>query len=382
MSEPFSDSGAWEAFCARLAEAGRGIQQLAPDLGPLDMAGGYEHLAELLQMALLWYLNADPDYPRFITMNDTFELADNRFAAVRGGNSYVLRGNVASLYNVNVSLHEGWAFLGEPGVWGDLGVDDLAVDDDGNFELFISPEPRPGNWLELPPEATILHIREYYADWDVHRPGTFEVVRVGSEGSAPDRTDGQELSRRLDEVLRFITGYTPSHLTMIGWLNSQPPNLVQIPTRQDAGNRNIAYAFGRFELDASEALVLEFAKPDARLWGVQWLTTPWYENPDLANRSTSVRGDEAFVNDDGMVRVVVSATDPGSPNWLDVGGYREGVLAARYIWIADDGPGIHCTVLATDEVAGYLPSDTPKVDADARIDEQARRRSNLARRRR
>ena len=24
-------------------------------------------------------------------------------------------------------------------------------------------------------------------------------------------------------------------------------------------------------------------------WGVQWLTTPWYENPDVTNRFTSVR---------------------------------------------------------------------------------------------
>ena len=382
MSEPFADPSAWESFCHRLAEVGREIPEHAPNAGPLDMAGGYEHLAELLQLALLWYLNADPEYPRLITMNDTFELADNRFAAVRGGNTYLLRGNVSTLYDVNISLHEGWAFLGEYGVWGDLGASDLAVDADGNFELVISPDPHDRNWLELPSDATVLHIREYYADWDVHSPGTFEIVRVGSEGTAPDRIDGQELSHRLDEVLRFIAGYTPSHLTMINWLNSEPANIVQIPTRQGAGNSNIAYAFGRFDLDPSEALVLEFAKPDARLWGVQWLTTPWYENPDLANRSTSVRGDEAFVNDDCKIRVVVSATDPGCPNWLDIGGYTEGVLAARWIWIADDGPGIDSTVVPTDKVAEHLPTDTPKVDPDARVDEQARRRSSLARRRR
>ena len=382
MGAPFSDASAWEAFCARLADVGRELAGLAPNAGPLDMAGGYEHLAELLQLALQWYLHADPDFPRLITMNDTFELADNRFAAVRAGNTYLLRGNASTLFDVNISLHEGWAFLGESGVWGDLGLDDLSVEPDGSFELVISPERQDGNWLELPSEATILHVREYYADWDVHRPGTFEVVRIGSEGSAPDRMDGAELAHRLDEVLRFVTGYTPSHLTMINWLNSQPPNLVQIPTRQEAGNRNIAYSFGRFDLDPSEALLLEFPEPDARLWGVQWLTTPWYENPDLANRSTSVRDENAFVNDDGKVRVLVCATDPGVPNWLDIGGYREGVLAVRWIWTESDGPGIDCSVVPVDEVAQRLPGDTPKIDADARAGEQARRRASLARRRR
>jgi hypothetical protein len=382
MAEPFADPDAWTTFCARLADVGRELPNLAPNAGPLDMAGGYEHLAELLHLALSWYLQADPDYPRLVTMNDTFELADNRFAAVRAGNTYLLRGDVSTLFDVNISLHEGWAFLGEPGVWGDLGFDDLEIAADGTFELVISPEPHEGNWLELPAAATILHIREYYADWDVHRPGTFEVVRIGSEGVAPDRRDGTELARRLDEAIRFVRGYTPSHLMMINWLNSEPPNRVQIPTRQEAGNRNIAYAFGRFELDPSECLVLEFAEPAARLWGVQWLTTPWYENPDVANRFTSVRSDEAFVNGDGRVRIVISAADPGAPNWLDIGGYTEGVLAARWIWTEVDGPPIESTVVAVHDVADALPADTPKVDPSERADAQAHRRASFARRRR
>ena len=79
------------------------------------------------------------------------------------------------------------------------------------------------------------------------------------------------------------------------------------PGNQLGGNKNIQYGFGRFELDADQALVIEFARPDARLWSVQWLTDPWYENPDLANHATSVSGRDAYVGPDGVVRVVVSA---------------------------------------------------------------------------
>ena len=377
-----SSSAPWDDFCAGLLQAGGDF--LAPEY-PSDQAEraeGSRHLAELLEQALHWNLSTDPDFPRFVSLNDTFELADNRLAPVRGGATYRLTGDVSTLFDVNISLHEGWPFLGETGVWGDIGLDDLDVDPDGRFELVVGPEPRDGNWLELPPEATMLHVREYFADWDLHRPGTFEIVRLGSEGQAPRRRDDDDLARRLREVLRYVRGYTPSHLRMINALRAEPANVVQPPSRQRGGNRNIAYAFGRFDLDPEEALVLEFAEPDARLWGVQWLTIPWYENPDLANRFTSVVGHDAFVNADGRVRIVVSAADPGVPNWLDVGGYSQGVIAARWIWGTDDGPAMVPSVVKSIGVRDAVPPDTPVVDAAARAAMQARRRSHFARRRR
>jgi hypothetical protein len=127
---------------------------------------------------------------------------------------------------------------------------------------------------------------------------------------------------------------------------------------------------------------LEFAKPNARLWGVQWLTTPWYENPDSANRFTSVVGHEAYVNGDDRVRIVVSSTDPGVPNWLEIGDHRQGIIAARFIWGQDDGPAIDTSVIRTVDVRSSLPPDTPCVDTEARARSQAKRRSHFARRRR
>jgi hypothetical protein len=129
-------------------------------------------------------------------------------------------------------------------------------------------------------------------------------------------------------------------------------------------------------------MVMEFDRPDARLWGIQWLTLPWYENPDVVNRFTSIVGPEAFVNEDGRVRVVISASDPGSPNWLETGEHSVGVIAARWIWVADDGPEIESTIVPLARVRDHLPPDTPVVDESARAVAQARRRACFARRRR
>jgi len=163
---------------------------------------------------------------------------------------------------------------------------------------------------------------------------------------------------------------------MVERLRAAPPNAISPPGNQLGGNKNIQYGFGRFELAADQALVIEFARPDARLWSVQWLTDPWYESPDLANRSTSVSG-RLHVGPDGIVRVVVSATDPGVPNWLDVTGYSRGVLMMRWIW-CKAGSDISTKVVDLAALRNVVPADTPIVTPDQRRVEQARRRSHFA----
>jgi len=58
------------------------------------------------------------------------------------------------------------------------------------------------------------------------------------------------------------------------------------------------------------------------------------------------------------------------------------VIASRWIWGSDEGPNIDTTILATADVRGSLPTDTPVVDADERAERQARRRAHFAQRRR
>jgi hypothetical protein len=123
----------WSEFCRGLEAAGAALATPYYPGDPAAQADGVKHLATMTQEALHWYLEADPDFPRFITLNDTNVLADNRFAAVRSDAAYLLTGNVDRLFDVNVSLHEGWPFLGQTKVWGDIGMEQLDVDDDGNL---------------------------------------------------------------------------------------------------------------------------------------------------------------------------------------------------------------------------------------------------------
>lgn len=373
---------AWAAFCDRLKTIGLELTGTDYPAAALDRTDGYRHLALLLDAALRWYAGgSDPDFPRFCQMNDTPEIADNLFAPIRGDATYRITGNLGTLFDINISVHDGWGFLGQSKVWGDLGRRDLDIAEDGSFTLILSPNPHPGNWLRLEPEAAIVQIREYFNDWQADRPGEFEIVRIGSEGEAPPRQAPSDLARRLDQALDWVQGYVRAHKRILETIFPQMPNVLAMPSRHSGGNKNILYGFGRFALQPDEALVLDFEEPRARAWSVQWLTSPWYENPDIANRFTSVIGTAAHVNRDGRVRVVLAAHDPQVPNWLETAGYAEGVIVTRWIW-CDNVPVPQTSVVKLDQLHRHLPPDTPRLSPEERNCARMQRRAHFARRRR
>lgn len=377
-----SSADAWAAFCDSMKEAGQSILHHADPDDVTDNAEGFRHLALLVEAGLRYYVgDGDPDFPRLCHLNDTPELADNRFAPIRGDATYRLTGNVANLFDLNVSVHDGFSFLGRRNVWGDLGRNDLEIADDGSFELVLSADEHPGNWLPLPPDAEFLHVREYFYDWSTDTPGWFELTRIGSEMEAPARLRPEQLVAQLDRVTQYVRGYLDTHANMTSALGGAVRNEVASPTRRpgSGGNSNIWYGMGRFDLAADEALIIEFPEPRARAWSIQWCTVPWYENGDMANRITSLTGHDAHVDDDGMVRIVVTAEDPGVENWLDVTGYTEGIIVLRWIW-SDVGEEVNNRVVPRASVRDELPATSPAVTPEERGARVARRRTNLARR--
>jgi hypothetical protein len=332
---------AWYAFCAQLRETGAREIEQSGATDPLDQVDGLRRLLSLTVDGLQWYLNcSNPDFPRFGQVRDTPEIADYWYAPVRGDAAYVLRGDLSTVFDVNVSVLPGepwgqWThpttLPGASAVVGDLGRHELDVAEDGTFELTLSATRPQGcaNWLALPPEGGLVTIREYLYDWAEDRPGSYEISRLGSEGEAPPRDTPEVFAGRLAGAGAFIRHY---HNGVVSRRVRSAANTFDAPQHASGGNSHIWYAWGSFELEADQALVVECDPPDARAWCIQWLTNPWYANPDLVNRSTSLMGCDAAVDDDGRVRIVVAAADPGAPNWLDVSGYSRGVLVMRWIW--------------------------------------------------
>ncbi len=372
----------WDSFCDGLRAAGH--ETLAAARSATDAAEGLLQFGLLLEQALRWYLRgADPDQPRFIEINDTPEVADNLFAAVRGDAVYRLTGNVSTLFDINISVHSSWVWLKPTLPTGDVGLADLKVEEDGTLEVILGGEPCEGNWMPLPPDAQFIQLREYHADYAGHRPGQWDIEKIDAEGHPCARHGPTQVAEAFAGALSWAERYGSFHRGSIGSGRTFPdaPNTMKPPAPNKGGNSHIWYGFGRFALADDEALILEFERPEARLWSVQWLTDPWYENPDLLSRLTGITGAEAHVDVDGRVRVVLAGKDPGIGNWLDTGGYPQGLFVTRWIW-CEDGPETLLKIVPFAQLRDHLPQSIPEVTGPERRQQISRRRKHFVHRRR
>jgi hypothetical protein len=373
---------AWKNLASRFADLHETLFPGGVEPRGASAGQGYEHAGQLLAQALRWHIEGnDPDRPRFIQINDTPEVADNLFAAIRSDGVYRLRGKIGSLFDVNISIHEGWNFRGRPKVWGDLGRQDLNVDADGRFELILGGGERPGDWVALPPDAAFLHVREYYYDLDRHVPGIFEIERLDRPVTPRPRPSVPEASAQFSEALAWVADYVAFHRHVFEHRHKLVANEVKPPSPQPAGNRHIWYGFGKFAFGPDEALLLEFDEPKARMWSVQWLSSPWYESAGPFDRLTGLFGSEAFVGADGRVRIVLAGQDPGVRNWLDTSGFDEGFFLTRWIW-CEEGPEPTTRVVALGELDRHLPADEPRLGPAERQAQLRRRQAHFSRRRR
>jgi hypothetical protein len=70
--------------------------------------------------------------------------------------------------------------------------------------------------------------------------------------------------------------------------------------------------------------------PECDFWNFQ-LANWWMESLDYRFHKVHVNKHTAVYGADGSVEIVVSARDPGHPNWLDTCGHGRGTMCVRWI---------------------------------------------------
>jgi hypothetical protein len=106
------------------------------------------------------------------------------------------------------------------------------------------------------------------------------------------------------------------------------------------------------------------------------LTNEIYETTDWYNNQSSLNGSQLRVDGDGIVRLVISAKDPGVPNWLDTAGYPEGAIQGRWNECSAT-PIPTLRKVAVTDIRQFLPGDTPTVTPAQREQSVRNRRSQL-----
>ena len=175
---------AWHAFCDELRDAGEIVFRDTAPARDIDRAKGLRLLARNISLGLQFQLeNTDPDYPELLHYFDPLRKqgGDNTDALyvgapINGEHTYRVSGTrgTAAYFAVTV-LEDGETPWGGA-VVGSLIDEEIAVDEDGRFEIVLSPKEHPGNWIKTTPGAWRVTFRQFFADWEGEAP---MVARIG-----------------------------------------------------------------------------------------------------------------------------------------------------------------------------------------------------------
>lgn len=389
MTAPRDDSAdaiaAWATFCDRMKELGRTIVGDGFPEDELDRVEGLRHLSRMVTLGLNLFVEYDdPEFPRFLRHNDDVTQwggnnPDNTYlyARIDPESTYRIYGNANGTSGFIVSVRDGFMHQGREEVI-DLSSEDIATDDQGSFELIISADERPGNWLRMLPNATQVGVRLYFDDWDDQTPPVFHIVKVGNEGLSPGRLRPEALSKGLGDAAAWVED---NLVYWNGWLRQRlpflPVNAISPPMKVAGGsNEVITYAGGRLDLGPDDALVLTIEPLEADYVGLVYYTQTWFETGDLANRPTSLNQNQLHVEMDGRIRVVVCRTDPGHINWLDTEDRPTGLLVMRTL-NGKTLPSVSAEVHARATLRTELPDDTRWLSDDERRRQVMRRREHI-----
>jgi hypothetical protein len=130
------------------------------------------------------------------------------------------------------------------------------------------------------------------------------------------------------------------------------------------GNTTQLASNGYWDVPRGKALLIEFQPPRARYWSVV-LSNFWFGSTDLHYHQGSLNGFQAYLDDDGICRMVLTHEDPGVANWLDPFDHEIGTITFRWM-MADRAPEVSMSLLNADEVDARLPASTRRVTPEER----------------
>jgi hypothetical protein len=335
----------WEEFCEELKVAGRQVAALTPGKLEVDSAEGYRYITRMLRLGLLAELeHVDPRHPviwesETPTMKSAGNNPDELYHELLfdGSGTYRITGQRGSTPLFEFTVYEGRLGSSDSSKYvGHLMEDDLIVDEQGRFEIVLSPKPHPGNWIETTPLSNVVLIRQYRFDWQQDRPAEMTVTREDVLSATDPLTLallGERLKNTSEFIQRSIKFWTGiSKLTSLRAENMFSPPILgdESETENTTLPQGHTLQPGYYKIADDEALIVEF-KPPAGLayWGFS-VYNWWFENLDYRFNTVHMNNFTAIPSVDGRVSIVVAKNDPGQPNWVSSDNHNQGTMLLRW----------------------------------------------------
>lgn len=378
----------WEDFCDQLKSAGDLVFRDSTPVHDIDRAKGLRLLARNVSLALQFQLeNRDPDFPELLHYFDPLRKqgGDNTDALyvgapINGRHTYRISGTRGTARYFAVTVLEDGATPWGGAVVGNLIDDDIAVAADGTFEIILSPDEHPGNWIRTTPGSWRVTVRQFFADWESEVPMVARIDRIGELPHNP-RLTVEDIARGLAASAAWVRDSTWYWADMLDRWKVQPNRFLSYRQLDDnaidatpGGEPLICY----WQVPADEVLVVRVTPPAANYWAVEF-GNYWWETMDYRYRLCSTNCHHAELEHNGELILVVAHDDPGVPNWLDPSGHCEGYITVRWIG-ATHYPRPECVQVKRAELFAHLPGTVRTLDRAQRLEQLAARRRGIIKR--
>jgi len=298
------------------------------------------YLSRLTRAGLEAYVEyPDPSFPRLRRMvHETIKMGadnpDNYYmnAQVSGEYEYKIIGKRNSIDYISFHTQNGsYGSTGGLAPCGKLDDDELAVNDDGAFEIFVTHKKQGGNWLKIEKETTLLMVRQTFSDRSKEVPADMEIVSL----SGIERP-GPLTSKQMDEGLKAASMLVGgASLLLTRWAKDFQKHVNQLPlfdpdkSNAAGGDDTIIYYHSYWKLEPDEALLIEVTPPECDAWNFQ-LNNHWMESLDYRYHNICINKNSAFYEAGGKVRIVIAHENPGLPNWIETADHRQGTMCWRW----------------------------------------------------
>lgn len=373
----------WQAFSKAVSDLQKLVWEDPRIKDELTKAEGLRYLTRLVAGAIPMTMESwNPDYPSLLTFLSSriqygLPAADAlyQWATVHGDHVYRIKGERGSAYMLDVESRKGhfahvdrWQVVDRSSAF--------EVNDDGSFEIVLSREKQPGNWLEIGEGLGDIIFRQYFYDWEHEQPARVQITRDNAHYPAPPLTP-DVIAKRMQLLIDWIS-------TLPAFFATQVESYYAVPTNDmtfdevSIGWAELRYGKCNYECAEDEALVIELTPPQAQYWSLQ-LYSQYWDARDWNLRQTSINGHQALIDPDGKFRAVISHRDPGVQNWLDAASHTTGLLSARY-FRADAFIVPKITRVKLADVHQYISNPAQAINENSRSEQLRKRAESVTRR--